>query len=670
MISNYAKTIQPNAGRKHLILLPPAVAVLLTALSMIPGCAFWEDLIGETPTERVPGLEKFTSAEAFKQYLCEQVNARNDRSGFTFDFLAAPGGLQTAEAEDTSGGTGDADYSTTNVQEAGVDESDIIKNDGTYLYIVSGGYSVGTQIATADSPAGGTEIATAESPAGGAENTGELCIVRAVPATELAVVSRLDLPGNASELYLRGDRLVTLGSSYGQQGSTTVINVVDVTDRTQPAILTTVEAAGDLNTSRLIGSHLHVVLQTYPEFSYEDDDADLEARTLDELLPDMTVTSADGTPTQQDVVAWDDVYRPITPDGYLLTVVLTMDVDDLSQPIQQAGVVANAGTVYASTEALYLADYNYDYYETTGQSRDQTLISKLEFRAEGAVYVAAGAVPGWLLNRFSLGEYNGYLRVATTTGWSSRGGESGIENQVYVLKAEEGGLVITGQIDNIAPGEQIYSARFIGERGFLVTFEKIDPLFTLDLSDPTNPYVVGELKVPGYSDYIHPLGENHLLTIGKDSVDVGDFSWYQGVQLSVFDVTDFANPQRQDVEIVGERGTESEALYDPHAFNYFASAETLAVPIQLAEGAGPEPFNYGEMTFDGLYLFRVNTTAGIEYLGRISMQDVQDQNGWYYWSGWTRGIFIGDYVYAVTASRVRAVPRDDLGATPIELSLE
>ena len=139
-----------------------------------------------------------------------------------------------------------------------------------------------------------------------------------------------------------------------------------------------------------------------------------------------------------------------------------------------------------------------------------------------------------------------------------------------MLGEEDGELVIFGRLEGIAPGEQIYSARFIGSRGFLVTFKKVDPLFTFDLTDPADPQVVGELKVPGYSDYIHPLGENHLLTIGKYAVEDGDMVWYQGVQISVFDVTDFADPVQVDVEIVGDRGTESEALENPHAFNYFA----------------------------------------------------------------------------------------------------
>ncbi len=205
-----------------------------------------------------------------------------------------------------------------------------------------------------------------------------------------------------------------------------------------------------------------------------------------------------------------------------------------------------------------------------------------------------------------------------------------------------------------------------------MTFKKVDPLFTLDLSDPASPRVVGELKVPGYSDYIHPLGDNHLLTIGKDAVDMGDFAWYQGVQISVFDVTEFADPQLVDAEVVGDRGTESEALHNPHAFNFFAPVDMLAVPMTIAGEAGQEPSDFGVPIFQGLCLFRVTTEGGIEPAARIATEFVESLPHWGYWWGydWVRGIFIGDHVYAVTSSAVYASPLDDLGATPQGLILE
>jgi len=634
-----------------------AVAACFAGMATISGCVFpqneqagpadplaeliaaltefklWPDGQEDRPPP-IPGLEKFASPDEFKQYLLEQSHAV---PGWYFEEQGV--GRGAPAADDGADGGSDPDFSTTNIQEAGVDEGDVFKNDATYLYVLAGE---------------------------------ELRIVRAVPVEEMEVVSRLELPVDASEMYLRGDQLIALSGTYYPVPAGVVV-VIDVTDRERPSIEGTLEIQGQLVTSRLINARLHLVLRVWPVFPSISEppdaiaEAELEAWGPDELIPDMAVTLADGVTAEYNIADWDDMFRPTDPDGSDLTVVATVNLDDLSQPPQQAGIVTEAMTVYASRYAVYVTDSDYN---CSGERRETTLISRIDLRDEGPVLVAAGRVPGRPLNRYSLGEYDGYLRVATTTGHVSRVGDGDAKNHVYVLAPEAGELIVAGKIEDIAAGEKIYSARFLGKRGFLVTFKKVDPLFTLDLSDPTAPRVVGELKVPGYSDYIHPLGPDHLLTIGKDAVDMGDFAWYQGVQLSLFDVTDFANPQRVDAEIVGERGTESEALHDPHAFNYFDPVEVLAMPIRICENAGPQPSSFGKPTFDGVCLFRVTTEDGIEPVGRIPMREVDSGHGWG-WYGWsTRGVFIGDCVYAVTSSLVRAVPLDDPNAEPFELPLE
>ena len=429
----------------------------------------------------------------------------------------------------------------------------------------------------------------------------------------------------------------------------------------------TVEREASLIDSRLIGSKLHLVLRFTPMLPEDGGQAAIQQAELDDLIPDLSVTRHEGSDTttvHRDLVRWHEFYRPDDADGYRVIAVVTLDVDSGATPIQSAGVMADADTVYASAQALYLASGESHY--SMGASQEATKIYKFDLTNSGAVPVGSGTVRGRLLNRFSLGEYDGYLRVATTVGHVAWGGGDATNN-VYVLAPEDGELRVVGAVEDIAPGEKIYSARFIGERGFLVTFKKVDPLFTLDLSNPMLPKVVGELKVPGYSDYIHPLGQNHLLTIGKDAVDMGNMAWYQGVQLSIFDVSDFSDPQRVDVEIIGERGTESEALYDPHAFNYFAPANMLAVPMTIAEGAGPEPSSHGQPTFQGLLLCEVFADRGIDWVGRISTGSTEGQ---YYSSGWTRGIFMSDYVYAVTSRGVQAVPLANLDAEPLRLPLE
>lgn len=627
-------------------------ALLLCLASVLMGLANAGCWLLPPPGEGVAGLERFASPEALKQYLAEQVRARQAPPWFGFGGDVVLFGLPAAGAPAPlaapDAGAQEGAFSTTNIQEAGVDEGDVVKNDGTYLYILG---------------------------------QGKLQIVRALPVADMAIVSTVVFPdladgGNGQDviepfffpsstgsLYLRGNTVVALLDAAGQTG----VIIIDVADRGAPAIVSTTTIEGGLVSSRLIGPKLHLVVNVSPILPFDATEQTVRQATLDELIPDLTRQLADGRSVSSDVVAWQDFYHPINPDGYGINAVVTMDVDEPRGVIRSTAVMANASTVYASTEALYLTNGDFDFF--SGRSRERTEIYKFSLGGDGAKLSGVGAVPGRLLNRFSLGEHEGYLRVATTDGHVSRSGESEVSNNVYVLGETDGDLNIVGKVENIAPGEQIYAARFVGKRGFLVTFKKVDPLFTLDLSVPSSPVLVGRLKVPGYSEYIHILDENHLLTIGKDAIDVGDFAWYQGVQLSVFDVTQFDDPTLVDSEVIGDRGTESEALHEPHAFNYFRPNGMLAVPMAIAEGAGPEPFDRGTPTFEGLTLFHVDAATGIEPAGRISTATVL--NDYYgYGAGWTRGVFMGDQVFAVTSSGVSSLPVADLSATPARLPLE
>ena len=563
----------------------------------------------------IPELDKFASEDEFKQYLYQNVGV-------------VPEALEgLAPIGNTIIGTSDS-YSTTNLQESGVDESDIFKNDGTYIYLT---------------------------------NDSELRIIRAVPAAQMAVVSRLDLPFNPDSLYLHNNLLVALNN----RNSNARACVVDVTDREAPRIEMTYEFDGQMVESRLIGDDLHLVLNVLPRLAVTPSDPNqtlVEAiadTPTSDIIPDMRMQPAGGEPRQMDLLGWDTVYKSDKSAGNFLTVILTIDLKHLEEPPLQAAVAGYTDAVYASTSSIYLSQRGME---------EISLVSRFDLNHDGPALVGAGEFNGYLLNRYSLGEYKGFLRVATTTGHVSRIGDGTAVNHVYVLELQNGELTVVGAIEDIAPGERIYSARFMGDRGFLVTFKKVDPLFTLDLKDPTAPKVVGELKVPGYSNYIHPLGKNHLLTIGKDTVDMGNFAWYQGVQISIFDLSDFANPVLVDAEVVGERGTESAALQDPHAFNYFAALDMLALPMKVSEGADPDvPNSYGHTTFEGVQLFRVTPRDGVEPLAQIPLSDLTR-----YWplSSLVRGIFIGDYLYAVAPDRISALPLDDPNADPFKLLLD
>jgi len=713
------------------------------ALLTLAGATCIPTLTGPvTQPPRDAALKPFQSAEEMRTFFADQAVARiatSNRYGGE-DGLFPPVFADTTATgaepspSETSGSTSDAGngdrFSTTNIQEAGVDESDKVKNDGQYLYLLRGN---------------------------------SVRIVQAVPPEGLRQVASVPLPETADSLYLRGDKLIALSHSWGYWGDVgvmssvgrampvgaaeadgdagssdgaapddtwtsppsvitpapgagdmaplppgpvvnrvnqTSVTVIDIRDRSAPVTLVTLKFDGDLASSRLIGSKLHLVLTTTPPLPLDPTPESIRAQPVEAWLPDYEIVASDGTTRTGKTLTWQDAYYPANPDGYGITMVITVDVDNPDGGFKPVAITADAGTIYASTSALYVTDTNYDY--SAMSSREDTVVHKFDLTGEAARYVASGLVPGRLLNQYSLGEKDGYLRMASTvqsfsfsgpillpmpavggSGGSASGGAGTVSNgvatgiaqatsgpaqngnAVYVLHegATAGRLEIVGRLEGIAPGEQLYSARFVGDRGFLVTFKKIDPLFTIDLTDPTSPRLAGQLKVPGYSDYIHIMDDTHLLTIGKDaSADMGDFAWYQGVQLSIFDVSDFANPVLLHKEIIGTRGTNSEANSNPKAFNYFKAKDALAIPIELYEGqtTGPE---YGRHTFTGLYVYHVTVAEGFTLLGRISTRDVSASPWeetmawwWYAYDQYTRGVFINDNVYAVTDSIVKAAP--------------
>jgi hypothetical protein len=582
---------------------------------------------------------------------------------------AAPAG-----GEAVGGEVAGADYSTTNIQELGVDESDVVKTDGTHFYVAAGA---------------------------------EVKIVRAAPADSMAVLATIPVNGPVDSLYLYGDMAVILyritSYNYSYYGyyefalvapvydyqpyddappvegipedrpySKTGVLIVDVADPAAPSFVQDMLFEGDLETSRLTGGRLHLVQRfrpSVPSLRYwynatEEDLADVEAEnqalvdslTLDDLIPACYELGETGAVAAMGrAVEAGDFARPDEPQGHNIITVVTVDLEDLSSGFRSCAAVADVDTVYASTRALYLAHTIYSYTRDPQPQplagydySQQTVIRKFDLTSDRVRNVASGRVWGRPLNQFSLGEREDILRIATTTGFVWSAGLSS-RSHVFCLAESRGAhLDIIGTIEDIAPGERIYAARFLGERGFLVTFRQVDPLFTLDLSDPSDPKLIGELKVPGYSDYIHPLGEDHLLTIGKDP---------SRVCLSVFDVSDFADPRLLHKEVLSVGWSDSEALRNHKAFTFWAERDLLAVPVRYNERGEDGNWSY----FAGLCVYRVTVADGIELLGRIDTASADSGYYYWYWPGWTRGVFVGDDVYAVTPDAVRAAAVADLG---------
>ena len=653
-----------------------------SALSVVPSCSDLPELLRAALVEQA--RRKVMAARC--QALSTDCASHNSNSGSGFGCLA----MKTSSEEDmaapagasNSGEGGATQYSTTNTQELGVDEADFIKNDGQYIYAVAGG---------------------------------ELQIIAAWPAADMAVISSTPVEGEPQALYVYGDRAVvysydpshTCYDSYNYESwygygcvsadTTTLVTVLDITDRTLPVLERRIELKGAYVSSRRIdGAVYTVVALPGPQVSglryslgtsacsYEssdDLDADvaelidsntriIQQAQLGDVLPQITDTAflPDGTAQVRGNLfgGCESILVPPYLSGTSFLTVLSFDVANLA-PARVSSIVGEQGVVYASSGSLYVASVDNP---GSGQSLETTTLHRFALQPSpaAALYQASGVVGGRVLNQFSMGEHDGFLRLATTTGQLP---DPSAFNSVYVLGQNGASLEVVGQVSPIATGEDIRAARFVEDRGFVVSFKKTDPLFVLDLADPTSPHVVGELQVPGFSTYIHMIDANHLLTIGYDAQDEGSYAWFQGIQLQLFDVTDSANPTLLHKHVIGTRGTSSEAATNHLAFNYYAPLSMLAIPMAVCEGSGGGG-NYGDvMTFNGLMVFDVSLTNGITEHGRIAHDLVPDDgygSGCSHWwaepgFGVQRSIFMENFLYSIAPSEIIAAQLDDLSTS-------
>jgi uncharacterized secreted protein with C-terminal beta-propeller domain len=435
-----------------------------------------------------------------------------------------------------------------------------VKTDGTYIYTISnaGYYGQGSM----------------------------LTIAKAYPAESAEILSRTNFTNfTASEMFIEGGRLLAFGYSYsyepmpykggvasGSSGSSVAspdiatqiaypyygtqlaeAQLWDISDRTAPKLVRTLEFEGSYLASRKIGGSAYVVVNSYPRFYplYEGGGT-ADNSTVIPLYRDSKA-GADLVPTCG--CAEVSYLPPIDAESFITIASISMTDDNAE--VRKEVTVGSGQNVYASQQNLYVADVQWNYQimpmmrsEAAAESSEKTVVHKFSLDNGAITYAGNGEVPGHILNQFSMDEYNGYFRIATTTGQVSRSGEPASSSGVYVLGPD---MNMTGKLEGIAPGEQIYSARFIGSRGYLVTFKKIDPFFVIDLSDPANPQILGRLKIPGYSDYLHPYDENHIIGIGKEATEAeeGNFAWYQGLKIALFDVTDVSNPVEMFKTVIG-----------------------------------------------------------------------------------------------------------------------
>jgi uncharacterized secreted protein with C-terminal beta-propeller domain len=518
------------------------------------------------------------------------------------------------------------DYSGTNIQVEGVDEADIVKTDGSFIYLASGKI---------------------------------VYIIRAFPIDEAGIVTKIEPERYVSDLYINGDKLILISAPdyfyhwYGWDIApdeefefTTKIWVYDLSDfRDIVTLERTVSVDGYYTNSRMIRNYVYLITSQPAILNYSEP-----------ILPVIKY----GNETCY-IEATDVWYVNNTDINYGYTNILALNVQDPDEEINiETYLLGSSSTIYASMDHIYLS--NLDWVTNIEAGWETTTIYKLKVDEGLIQYIAEGTVPGRVLNQFSMDEKGEYFRIATTSGFVSRNG-GGTSNNMYILNASLG---IVGTLEDLAPGEDIYSARFMGERCYLVTFKKVDPLFVIDLKNPMNPKVLGKLKIPGYSDYLHPYDDNTLIGIGKETVEAeeGNFAWYQGVKVSLFDVSDVSNPKELAKYEIGDRGTDSPALHNHKAFLFSHSKNLLVIPVLEAKidsnnYGGKVPANaYGDFVYQGAYVMHVSPEDGILLRGKIThIKDPQTflKSGYWFESDLSveRSLYIEDILYTISGRMIK-----------------
>jgi uncharacterized secreted protein with C-terminal beta-propeller domain len=342
------------------------------------------------------------------------------------------------------------------------------------------------------------------------------------------------------------------------------------------------------------------------------------------------------------------VLRPARFSGTDVLTVLTIDLDKGLPAVDSDAIMSGGQVVYASGQSLYVATQKWTPEAVSPQaeppSRSFTTIHRFATAdPDSTSYRASGEVPGYLLNQFSMSEHEGMLRAASTETPLWWPGLQDAESQsfVTVLDERDGALVQVGQVGGLGRGERIYAVRFLGDVGYVVTFRQTDPLYTVDLSDSAQPRVRGELKIPGYSAYLHPIGEDLLLGVGQEATLDGRV---QGLQLSLFDVSDLAHPVRMAQLRLGDRWSQSAVEWDHHAFLWWPATKLAVLPMD-------------SQAFQGALGFRVGRAGGIAEVGRVT-HPAGD-------ASWTppvsRAVVVGDRLFTISDLGIKASGLGDFG---------
>lgn len=590
-------------------------------------------MMAENTSMQNNSLIEITSEEALHSYIDNQTRWYQDlvseyapvrTETLNKDTMLPSQSVAASPSPVSKSGTGEATgYSTTNVQVAGVDEADYLKNDGKYLYII---------------------------------HDGALVIAEVFPVESGRIISNTEIPGTASSLFLKGTNLVVFSSEYadipiaqnGQYDETsyqhevTHAYIYDVSDRTNPRITRELTLPGGYENGRMIGDVVYILTSESPSYHY----------------PEMPVIY-EGSAVITRPTIW---CPPIPLYQYELYTLTSFGISEGKEVHASSFLAGWDSTLYVSPDNAYLAYQKWDpfwwsrVWDMSSSMRpdngEESVIHRFSLSNGTITYQATGSFPGYLLNQFSLDEYGGNLRVATTDE-RYQNGEWTLDNAVLVLSPD---LEIIGSLKQLAEGEKIYAARFTGDRLYLVTFKQTDPLFVVDLSNPEHPAILGALKIPGYSDYLHPYDSTHLIGIGKDTEETEPGRIVPtGVKIALFDVSDMDNPRLIDSRSIGEKGSSSEVLSDHKAFLFDQNRSMIVLPmreiVRVPVPGSTYENSYTTASWEGAYVFDVNPDTGFKERGKVEQEPITPDS---FWSGSSvkRSVLMDSILYTISDNRI------------------
>lgn len=590
-------------------------------------------------------VQNLAGEEELRTYFTRLLNLQKDNP-FYRGF-----GEGVEETEDSAsgeaGGIGGGDHSSTNNQVEGIDEGDIVQTDGDYLYSVS-------------------------------ESRVMISDIRDPENMKLAAVLKLDGETYPEELFLFGDTLIVISSrfslmetegdeemeSFMPYSGFTAVSLYDVTSPENPELIREFGNEGTFNNARLSNGILHYVSNVFPNYWILEEQPDIELRP-------RTFDSTQGG--ELEPLPYEDLtILPGTMEGSYSVITSISLEDPESNEISTKGFLGGNEQMYMNEQHLYLTASAFETAE--GEFEDTTLwvpqqadteIFKFGLDGISVEFIASARVQGSLLNQFSMDEFQGHFRLATTEGvaWAPA---SEPKNHLFILNEQ---LEQVGSVENLAPSERIYSVRFIGSKAYMVTFRETDPLFAIDVSDPTAPEVLGELKIPGFSNYLHPLDDEHLIGFGYDTkiepVKGGGEPRIVtgGMKISLFDVSDMGDPKETDTEIIGGPGTYSALQYDHKALFRHEARSLFGFPISIYTGDGTE---YIEFQAEGALIYSI-TPEGIELSADLTQPSSQPYEDWN--TSIQRMAYAEDALYTVANSEVRSYRLSDfeaLGTLPLQ----